>query len=44
MGTTTLDKVAKSTKKAGAASAVPLWEQKEGGRAAEYDNLRDIYS
>ena len=42
MGTATLDRVAKAMKKVGAASTVPLWEQKEGDRAEEYDNLRDI--
>ena len=42
MGTTTLDSVAKAMKKVGAASSVPLWEQKEGDSAAEYDNLRGI--
>ena len=29
MGTTTLDKVAKAMRKVGAASTIPLWEQKE---------------
>ena len=42
MATTTLDKVANSMRKVGAASSVPLWEQKEGNSEAEYDNLRDI--
>ena len=30
MGTTTLDRVANAMNKVGAASGVPLWEQKEG--------------
>ena len=41
-GTTTLVRVAKAMMRVGAASPVPLWEQKEGEREARYDNLRDI--
>ena len=42
VGTASLDRVPKAMKKVGAASAVPLWEQKEGESAAGYGNLRDI--